>query len=582
MPLEFLTAFSVALSAIAVALCIIIVFRSGRNSAGLPDTVVLRFAALETAIASTDRLVRDEFARGRDETSSGSRSLREEVVGAFSSLSDTMRKAMSDLADAQKAKLDDFGTRLSEARTEANGSAKALREEVQNTLKQLGEGIVTSVEALAKMQGESLDAVTKKIALLTEGNEQRQETLRTNVEQKLTEIKTDAAAGAKTLREEVTSSLKTLGESLVQSVTQISESQKERLDRVSVSVTDLTQKTAEQQEALRKTLEERLDVLRKENETKLDQMRQTVDEKLQATLDQRLATSFKQVSDHLEQVYKSVGEMQTLATGVGDLKKVLSNIKARGTWGEVTLGNLLEQVMAPQQYAQNVEVQPGTGQRVEFAIRLPGGADDDTPLWLPIDAKFPIGDYERLVEASERGDVEATEAASKAVEVSIRLAAKDICDKYIHPPHSTDFGVMFLPTEGLFAEVLRRPGLVDSLQRECRIIVTGPTTLMALLSSLRMGFRTLAIQKRSSEVWQVLAAVKSEFGRFEVVFDRVHKKLQEAQNVVEQAGTRRRAVVRKLRGVEALPELEAARILELAVVDDDLPDEEPLASEAAE
>jgi DNA recombination protein RmuC len=580
--LESLIVFAIVLSAASVALGIVIVFRSARPANGMPETVQVRFQTLESAIARTDALIRDEFARGRDESSSGSRSLREEVIGAFSALSETMRNAIGDLAEAQRAKLDDFGIRINESRAEGSDRAKALREEVQNALKQLGHGIVNSVEALAKVQGDSLDGVTKQIALLTEGNEQRQDALRTNVEQKLGDLRTDAGATAKALREEVTGSLKSLGETLVQSINQVSEAQKERLDRVSSSLGDLTQRNVEQQEGLRKTLEERLDLLRKENETKLDQMRHTVDEKLQATLDQRFATSFKQVSDHLEQVYKSVGEMQTLATGVGDLKKVLSNIKARGTWGEVTLGNLLEQVMTPEQYAQNVEVQPGSGQRVEFAIRLPGSGDGETPLWLPIDAKFPIGDYERLVLASEEGDAEGTEIASKAIETSIKLAARDICDKYVHPPHTTDFGVMFLPTEGLFAEVLRRPGLVDSLQRDCRIIVTGPTTLMALLNSLRMGFRTLAIQRRSSEVWQVLAAVKSEFGRFEKVFDKVHKKLQEAQNVVERAGTRRRAVVQKLHGVEALPELKAAEVEVLNLGIDDLADEEPMPSAAAD
>jgi DNA recombination protein RmuC len=237
--------------------------------------------------------------------------------------------------------------------------------------------------------------------------------------------------------------------------------------------------------------------------------------------------------------------------------------RMRGAWGEVSLGNLLDQVLTVDQYERNVEVKPGSNQRVEYAIKLPGGDDGDAPLWLPIDAKFPNEDYERLVDASDCGDVEAVEAASKAVEMRIRTSAKDICEKYVHPPHSTDFAVLFLPTEGLFAEIIRRPGLVDALQREYRIVVTGPTTLMALLNSLRMGFRTLAIQKRSSEVWQVLGAVKTEFGKYGEILDKVQQKLHEASNTIDKVSVRRRAIDRRLRGVEILPEMEAGAILSL-------------------
>jgi len=317
---------------------------------------------------------------------------------------------------------------------------------------------------------------------------------------------------------------------------------------------------------LRQAVEGRLDSLRLENAEKLEQMRQTVDEKLQGTLEQRLGASFKMVNDSLARVHESVGEMQALATGVGDLKRILSNVKSRGTWGEVALGNILEEILSADQYARNVEVRPRSNQRVEFAIKLPG--DGEMALWLPVDAKYPTEDYDRLVEATERGDTEAAEAALRGIETRVRSGARDICAKYVAPPHSTDFAVMFLPTEGLFAEVIRRPGLVDWLQRECRVMVAGPTTLVSLLTSLRMGFRALAIQQRSSEVWQVLSAVKTEFGKFGGVLDKVHKKLDEAQKVVEEAGIRRRAMDRKLRSVEVLPEVEATALLELAVVDD--------------
>jgi DNA recombination protein RmuC len=264
-----------------------------------------------------------------------------------------------------------------------------------------------------------------------------------------------------------------------------------------------------------------------------------------------LGASFTQVNEQLERVFKSVGEMQTIATGVGDLKRVLTNVKARGTWGEASLGMLLEQAMSAEQYGQNVAVIPGSSQRVEFAIRLPN--DGDTPVWLPIDAKLPIEDYERLIDASDRADVAAIDAAQKGLERAIRVAAKDICEKYIGPPHTTDFAIMFLPTEGLFAEVVRRPGLVDALQREFKVLVSGPTTLMATLTSLRMGFRTLAIQQRSSEVWQVLSSVKQEFEKFGGVLKKVEDKLDQAKSVVQQARTRENVLGRKLRSVETLP-----------------------------
>jgi DNA recombination protein RmuC len=346
-------------------------------------------------------------------------------------------------------------------------------------------------------------------------------------------LREEAATNARALREEVQLSLKHMAEQLGAAVTE-----------------------------LRRAVEGRLDVLRFENTQKLEQMRQTVDEKLQGTLEQRLGASFKVVNDSLTKVHESVGEMQALATGVGDLKRILSNVKSKGTWGEVALGNILEEILSAEQYARNVEVRPRSNQRVEYAIKLPG--DGQTPVWLPVDAKCPTEDYERLVEASERGDIETAEAASRAIEMRVRNAAKDISAKYVAPPHSTDFAVMFLSTEGLFAEVIRRPGLVSWLQRECRVMVAGPTTLISLLTSLRMGFRSLAIQQRSSEVWKVLSAVKTEFEKFGGVLDKVQKKLEEAQKVVEDAGVRRRAMDRKLLGVEAMPEGETTALLELA------------------
>jgi DNA recombination protein RmuC len=419
------------------------------------------------------------------------------------------------------------------------------------------------MQTLAAAQTERLDNVTKQIAALIEGIERQQQALRTAVDAKFQEIRTDATANATVLKDEVTVSLIRAADQLTESVKQLSQLQHDRLNQMSLTLSTLTTRAEEQQEKLRKMVEDRLDAVRTENAAKLEEMRQTVDEKLQNTLEQRLGSSFKLVSDQLEQVYKSVGEMQTLATGVGDLKKVLTNVKARGTWGEVSLGNLLDQFLTSDQFARNVEIRPGSNQRVEFAIRLPG-SEGDGEIWLPLDAKFPQEDYDRLVDAADRADPEAVEAAVRGLELRIKAAAKDIHDKYVSPPHSTDFGVLFLPTEGLFAEVIRRADLVDALQRDCRVIIAGPTTLVALLNSLRMGFRTLAIQKRSSEVWRVLSAVKTEFNKYGDVLDKVQKKLLEASNQIDQVAVRRRAIDRKLLGVELLPEAEATTLLDVA------------------
>lgn len=323
---------------------------------------------------------------------------------------------------------------------------------------------------------------------------------------------------------------------------------------------------------LRTAVDARLAALQAGNEAKLDAMRKTVDEKLHATLEARLGESFKQVSDRLEQVHRGLGEMATLATGVGDLKRVLTNVKTRGGWGEVQLESLLEQTLTAEQFARSVMTRPGSSERVDFAIKLPGRGGDAMPVWLPLDAKFPREDYERLIDASERGETAAIEAAGRALEIAVKTQAKSIRDKYVEPPHTTDFGLMFLPTEGLYAEVLRRPGLADTLQRDYRITIAGPTTLTALLNSLQMGFKTLAIEQRSSEVWQVLGAVKTEFGKFGEVLDKVKKKLDEASSQIEESGKRSRVLQKKLRDVEALPATEADRLLGvLPAADDEAP-----------
>ncbi len=312
---------------------------------------------------------------------------------------------------------------------------------------------------------------------------------------------------------------------------------------------------------LAEAMEQRLHRLQEGNEAKLEQMRATVDEKLHATLEQRLGESFRQVADRLEQVHRGLGEMHTLARDVGTLHRVLTNVKTRGVFGEVQLAGLLEQVFTPEQYARNVATLPGSREVVEFAIRLPGQRADGAPLWLPIDAKFPREDYERLLDAHERADVAAVEAAAKGIETQLRLEARRIREKYVGPPHTTDFAILFLPTEGLYAEALRRPGLLEALQREHKVMLAGPTTLLATLTSLQMGFRTLALEKRSAEVWEVLGAVKTEFAKFGDVLAKTKKKLEEAGNTIEAAEVRTRAMARQLRGVEALPEGRSAQLL---------------------
>jgi DNA recombination protein RmuC len=316
---------------------------------------------------------------------------------------------------------------------------------------------------------------------------------------------------------------------------------------------------------LQETVDGRLQELRSSNERKLDQMREVVDEKLQSTLEKRLGESFKLVGDRLEAVQQGLGEMRSLASGVGDLKKVLTNVKTRGTWGEVQLGALLEQILTPEQFDRNVKPRPDSRDVVEFAIRLPGASDEpDQCVWLPIDSKFPQEDYLRLVEASDNGDAAAVQQAQSALVRSIQDSAKDVSTKYLNPPLTTDFAILFLPTEGLYSEALRHPGLVERLQREHRIVVAGPTTLAAVLNSLRIGFRTLAIEQRSSEVWKVLGAVKHEFGKFGDVLQKVKRQLDTAGRTIEETGVRTRAMEKKLRSVEELPADAATAMLDLA------------------
>lgn len=418
---------------------------------------------------------------------------------------------------------------------------RAGRAELAQSLEQFRGQLQEQLGASGQQQRERIDAFAKRLEGLTERTDSGLQALAQRL-----------ADDARKSREELTLALNQFGEQQQQRLAALTADNEKRMGDV------------------RATLESKLGAIQQDNAAKLEQMRATVDEKLHATLETRLGQSFKLVSERLEAVQRGLGEMQNLALGVGDLKRVLTNVKSRGILGEVQLGALLEQLLTTEQYAANVATVPGSNDRVEFAIRMPGS--NDQQVYLPIDAKFPVEDYQRLLDAQESADAEAAALAGRALESRVREEAKRIRGKYVAPPHTTDFAVLFLPTEGLYAEVIRRPGLFESLQRDHRVTVAGPTTLSALLNSLQMGFRTLAIAQRSSEVWSLLAAVKNEFGKFGMVLEKTRKQLDSVRNSIDSAGVRTRAIERKLRDVEALPGQSAPPLL-----DDELPqlDAEP-------
>ncbi|MFD0668435.1 DNA recombination protein RmuC [Ramlibacter sp. MAHUQ-53] len=406
--------------------------------------------------------------------------------------------------DALRTELLSASERLErELRREVSESSRGARQELTHTLTAFQETLTRQSAEATRTQNAQIDAFGQQLALLQKG----------------------------------------LGDTLASQLQALSESNARRIAEV------------------RGTLEAQLAMLQQTNAAKLDEMRQTVDEKLQSTLETRLGESFKQVAERLEQVHQGLGQMQSLAQGVGDLQRVLTNVKTRGMFGEVQLEALLEQVLTPEQFGKQVETKPGSRQRVDFAVRFPGRSADGEPVWLPLDAKFPREDYERLLEAHDRADAAGVESASRALETRIRTEAKSICESYLCPPHTTDFAILFLPVESLYAEVLRRPGLMDSLQRDYRVTLAGPTTLLAMLNSLHMGFRTLALEQQASEVWKVLGAVKTEFERYGDWVARIKDQMQKAADTLDKADTRTRQMRRALKVVEALPEGEAQAVL---------------------
>jgi len=523
-----LTLLSINLVLVVLAVVLLLVLLMKKPEAAFTDRVRMEVDRLSVALREESRLDRDEGAVS-------GRQLREEMMTGIRALGESLTTQITGDGKQQLDHLQTFSTALTDSSERGEQRLAEMRGTLDERLLAAAEGQRTSS---AEVRGGVQVALTE----LRESSSMQIEALRTNLDQRLAKADEAAQFGDTQTRQELQTALKSFSELL-----------------------------AKQLQDLAHVLKQQLSDLTATNEAKLEHIRVTVDEKLHQTLEQRLGESFRLVSERLEQVHTGLGEMKSLAVGVGDLKKVLTNIKTRGTWGEVQLGTLLEQMLTVDQFARNVAPTPRSTERVEFAVKLPGRDHDGTPVWLPIDSKFPQEEFQRLGEAQERGDAEGIEAAFRAVEVQVKAEARKIREKYLHPPNTTDFGIMFLPTEGLFAEVLRRPGLAESIQRDFRVVISGPTTLAALLSSLQMGFRTLAIEKRSSEVWNVLGAVKTEFGKFGEALEKVKKKLSEASSSIDAAETRHRVVAGKLRKAEELPAAEAAQILSLDGVLDEVP-----------
>jgi len=508
-----------------------------------------RKSGSEVTTDEVSQLLRNESDRMKQAADEHARGLRQELVDNLRGFQETTLKVFREFGDSLGGEVKEFGNRLDKGVRTIDERAAAIGSKLDQDMARMGEEATKNRDALRQTIEANLDGAATK-----------------------------QTGAAKDLREEMTGSFEKLGRAVSETLSQLAERQRERLENVTTAVTALSEKQERAHEVLKQTVEGRLDAIRTESASKLEEMRKTVDERLQATLETRLGESFNRVVEQLERVHKGIGEMQTLAAGVGDLKRVLSNVRARGMYGENQLAAILEQFLSSEQYIKNAQVKDGSQERVEFAIKLPG-REPDGELLLPVDSKFPREDYERLLAAAELGDSEAVAKASKELENRIREFAKTIRDKYICTPRTTNFAFLFLPTESLYAEVLRRPGLFEQLQREYHVTLTGPTTFTAMLNALQMGFRTLAIEKRSSEVWQILGAVSSEFGRYNKVVDGLSRQLNTAAKSVESLSIRTRAMNRKLRDVEKVPDETAEILLGPALADAEDTDREYVTTE---
>jgi DNA recombination protein RmuC len=465
---------------------------------------------------------------------------------------------------------------LRAAREEASRAARESRDELSKSLREANETLSSALATIGEVQRVQLEGVAKQLTELSESNHGSLDRIRISIDSRIKElqesnhrkfedIRKAIDARLSDNREELSKGLQLANDTLSMTFKSMAEAQHSQLEGMTKQLKELAESNQNSLDRVRTTIDHRVKELQDSNDKKLEEMRKTVDEKLHDTLERRLGESFKIVSERLEAVQRGLGEMQNLATGVGHLQRVLSNVKIRGTWTEVQLGALLEQILAPGQYKRNVRVKEDSRESVEYAIRLPGQKlEPGSCLWLPIDAKFPQEDYRRVQEAAERGDPEATNKATDELARTIKAAAQLICEKYINPPTTTDFAIMFLATEGLYGEALRQPSLVEDIQRRYRVVIAGPTTLAAILNSLRMGFQTLAIEQRASEVTKLLGAIKTEFGQFSEILDRVKKQLNTATRTIESTGVRTRAIERKLKAVDQLPEVEATEILALS------------------
>lgn len=575
-----------------------IAYLRGRNVTTQIDTTTLT-SILAVSRERLDRLVRDEFTRSREEARSSFADVRQEVNSIVTGLGDALRNEVAQMRDGQRTHLDAFAdilrhldevterrsselsnhldeqhdslireliSKQDQTRQEAAENRLKHRGEINLALKNLNDSLLTRVDAFSASTTESISRLTQsndhQLARVRETFDERMSQLSCDLSERHDQVRAEANENRQKHREEIAARLKDSHESVICTLTDLQNVQKQQIDAFRQEIERMSTSNQERLDAVRVAVDQRLEAIQQNNSHQLDLMRETVDEKLNATLEKRLGDSFRQVSERLEQVHKGLGEMQALAVGVGDLKKVFANVKMRGGWGEVQLESLLEQMLTPDQFERNVRTKDSSRESVEFAVKLPG-KDGDGPVYLPLDAKFPLEDYQRLVDAVEVGDLEAADARSKDLERRIKACARDIRDKYINVPMTTDFAIMFLPVEGLYAEVLRRAGLADELQRVFHVMIAGPTTLAAILSSLQMGFHTLAIEKRSSEVWKILGAVKAEFSRFGGVLSKVKKSLDTASNRIDDVAVRSRAIERSLKRVETLPETEAAVLLQI-------------------
>jgi DNA recombination protein RmuC len=559
-------AFSATLLLLIVLTIVLLVLVTRKDQ----NALVRVLTSLNEGQAHNEQFIRTEFARNREETGNIARQDREELANSFRALTDSLSLGRSEFVRLQQASLTGFAGRIdnlaqtTEQRLEqirvsiSEGQSRftaemgeqqaGLRVELSTSVNALSEGLQTRLSQANTAQKGQLDSATSTLTqalnTLTRTTQEQVEHLRSTVDAKLLAIQNDSSTKLEQIRINLDYKLSQVTGAMTQALELF------------------THAIREQSAELKQNVETKLTAMQNDSASKLEHIRLTVDEKLHSTLEHRLGESFKLVSERLEQVHVGLGEMKVLASGVGDLKKVLTNIKARGNWGEVQLGNLLEQMLSADQYSKNVKVNPESGERVEYAIKLPGHDSYGAPVWLPIDAKFPQEDYQRLVEASEQGDAAGIAAHSQALDHTVFAEAKKIREKYIHPPHTTDFAILFLSTEALFAEILRKPGACDRIIAE-RVVLAGPTTLAALLNSLQMGFRTLAIEKRSSEVWNVLGAVKNEFSKFGDALGQVENKLREASTKIGAVHTRSRVLARKLKEVQELPEESSSHLLRL-------------------